>query len=927
MRRQFSFIQLAIIVISILAALLLGCETEVVDLEPPQAQDPFQVTMTLPYKDQPDVCLSSLLLIHFSEGISPISVSDKIHIVDEDGEMAGFVAEVQDTSIVIEPGDLWEPLTTYTVTIDPGIRSITGRVTQSSHIIDFTTGVRRPNSKQRLQVTRILPDPDDPCWDFMTFRVFFNEPVDRQSLNYGQSVRMTDLDTGTLVPGNLFGRSNQIVFDPDEDLTPDHTYRLTVTTHVRDYPKTAGEITADSGLEEDYIVDFKAVSTGTKTKLAMDKCPTVVEGLTFCDALPDNNLFPQSSFIKNVPGKSAKIFQNSMYTDSVLLGPTSIKVGSRLWNEFGEGKLSPDRIPFVVRKGQMLYGKGLKGAVGGVISSGVDTGMVRVHVLTDAIGELSGSEFVHGVSGLPATITLTMDAAVDTEDATSNAILGQPILGVTLVGQAKVSVNEQIPDYEELEIELVAFAEIELVGEYVPVTMALKMVPPPEVPEEEFDEDPPTVCAISPIDFKVSPENIEDDVIYRLAGDEIIITMSEPVDPNQIREKIYLLGPNGKVSGQYDIYPPKIAFRPATVLDPSTEYTVVVEKGLKDLSGNETQSRSEYKYTTLSRQSSTTEPPILAATVPGRYDGAFLASNFFAEMYFTQNMDPKSLVSGETFYLFDANNQLVSGTTMWQSSLIGQFLPNEKLIPGQEYRLVITDGITNVDGVALDTDVDRTPGGPDIIVPFIAVAPTKYIQSMFITYPYVDTNVDGFFEPGIGEKEVTTNYMEMDFPLIHELSYLMGYFPIRIESLVETAEGPRLPVIIEPSATLYATSVTMSLGGGAKDDLGLLELGRSSIEMLDPSSTDLIQGADNLIDVDADTTMNFELENTLLNNIVLHDTYFKIPSKLRFTQDGRMVVLIEGGTSITMDIPIIGLVEIPIWTKMCTSTMPSRRGF
>lgn len=902
-----------IIILALSVFSWVGCDEDLPGLDPRPDEDTFEMTLTAPHDGQFNVPLSSTIIMYYSHELYPISITGKVSVLDDMGEPELVNVDVQRNSIVINSQTVWKPRTNYQVIVEPGIVSTDDRETIERRVFNFETTIRRPQSDEDLSIHKVIPAPEDPCWDFQTFRVFFNEPVDRTTLEYGKSVIMTKKGSDEPVPGNLFGRGNQIVFDPHQDLEADTVYELTVTTALKDYN--------GSSLVQNHVIEFLAKSTGKHSELAMDKCPTVVEGQSFCDALPDDSLFPKSRFID--------YDVNSMYADSILLGSTIIKVGARLWNEFADTSVSPDRVPFVVRKGQRLHGKGLKGLIGGEITSGVDTGNFMVHVLADANGELLGSEYVYGKPGLPATIRLTMDATMTTENETSVAIMGQPILGVTLVGQATVMEVEDTDGYQAMVIELVGFTELELTGEIVPVTMSLQMVPPPTLPtEKETDTTPPEILSVSPVDMSISPENIDAQLVNRKAGDEIIVVFSEPYDPNTIRDNLTLTKAGGAaVAGTFDLYSPKAVFIPNDPMDPDTQYTITVGAGVTDLSGNKMAQQKQYSFLTMPAQTSTTSPPLLNATIPGRYDQATLPSNFFVELYFSQIIDESSLDYGTALTLYDnTDGQSIVPATVVHRSMFSQVVPDKELIPGHFYTLIITDDLQNLDGLGLDTDIDREPGGPLIKVSFTAGEYSHFVQTMLATYPYADANVNGYIDGD--EYELDTNYMLMDFPVLQEPAYLMGYFPINIQTLIHDANGdPRTPIVIEPTSLQFGTNVPMSLSNDKADEPGLLDMGRATIELVAPSNTDLFQADDGLVGVDADTQMIFTVENPIMNALVIHETTLNVPGKLRFSKDGRMVVLLEGETQVLMQVPIIGLVTIPIHTKMTTSTPPPWRGF
>lgn len=927
---------------TLIVLLGIGCHFEEFDpLEKRDTDGGFRITATIPHHGQFNVPHSSGIVIHFSKPINPTSVSGKLKIervsdaysevIEELVDAETYVLDYYEASIIINPNPLWQPRTIYRVTVENGIKSEEGAICTEDRLFIFETGVRRPKMAEALSVERIVPDLDDPdqaYWDFQTLRVYFNEPIDRTTLKYGESVTFTDKETGELVAGNVFGRGNIFAFDPHEDLTAGNTYTLTITTALKDHN---GE-----GIDEDFTTEFQVKSTGRRTILAMDNCPTVVEDSAFCEALPENDLFPKSKFIGNDI--------NSMLAESLLLGDTNILVGSRLWNEFGQGSLSPNRVPIVVRKGQKLFGKGLKGVVGGEggITSGIDTGLVTVTLLTDATGELLGSEYVHGVPGLPATIVLTMDAVMNAENPTASTIFSQPIMGATLVGQASVQPIDKFPGYETMIIELVGYSEIELIKEYVPVTMALKMVPPPELPHLDdptktpiVDVDPPEVSSVSPVEITAEDMDITHIFPTRSAADEIIVTFSEPIDPATVEENCYVIGPGGKVSGTTDIYNSKVAITPDEPLMPDTEYTVVILSGIKDIVGNPLgEDHYDYKFRTMAYQSSDTEPPRVNAIDPGDVEGAVFPCNFLLGLYFSHIMEESTFIYGDTYGLYDVTdgNKLVPATLMFYGTY-AFLVVDEFLIQNHSYRIVITDQLTNIDGVQLDTDVvpDHTPGGQEpgqdkIEVKFTASSYSAYSQAFFMMYPYADTNVNGLIDEN--EYELDGNYMDPDFPLISGRAFVMGYFPITIQPLIMDVNGdPRVPIFIEPASDIFGTNLSISLFSQDKQEWSLFDMGRIWIELLYPSTSDIFQDSDGLVGVDTVTTMDFVVENKIINNLLNNRTYMDIPSKLRFTKDGRMVVLIQGRSSVEMDIPIIGTLITEMDVKLGTSTPPTIRGF
>jgi Bacterial Ig-like domain len=916
MSAKYKLAHLANVALLVLVALLMvgpvACDNELVALEKDNPVEGLRVTMTVPHNGQFAVVLSSKIVIHFNEPIDVNSIGGLVSVMDDAGNPENIEIKVYNSSIIINPKDHWKQRTRYSIMVLPGIRSHLGREMSDSRTFSFETGMRLPKSAEILEVRRVVPGPSEPCWDFQTFRVFFNEPVARWNLKLGDSILFEDVQSGESIPGNIFARSNQLVFDPDNDLVAGRTYRMTLTDKITDFH--------GDGLAEPYTVSFTPKSTGERTILAMDKCPTANVGESFCDALPEDDLYPKSKFID--------FGKNSVFTSSVFLGDTNLMLGGRLWNEFGDSRLSPERIPFVVRKGQKLRGNALEYKVGGLIPSGIQTGKVSLTLLTDAVGEMIGSEYVHGVPGLPATIRLTMDTAMSFETPTANALLPQPTIGAVMVGQASVQKVEGQNDYEAMVIEVLGFSEINLGNEQIPVTVSLQMIPPPSVPERQYDTTPPEILSVAPVDIVVEPEDITGLVDTRTAESKIILYFSEPVDPDSIEGNFLLNGPEGLVKGRYDLWNPKAYFIPDEPLLPDAQYEITAKAGITDLNGNPMSETRYFHFTTMPYQSSAVEPPAVMASAPGRFEGNTLAKNFLPEFFFSQIIDKDSLVYGESYGLYDItyDKTLVGGTVLHYPMFM-DFIPDYELTEGHLYLWTINEAVTNLDGVALDTDNDALPGGPPIEIPFTATAYSNFSQTVSMTYPYADTNINGFFENN--EHETAVNYMIMDSSMIADPTWIMGYFPINVHEILRGEDGePRLPINVEPSSALFGTSLRVHLlGKDSKKDPGLLDMGRLRIELQAGSSSDIVTGTDGLLASDVYSLMKMNAANSLIDSLLVHDLTMKILATVRYTKDGRMLTIIEGESMAGMAIPILGVLDIPVYVNMLTCTVPTIRWF
>jgi hypothetical protein len=457
---------------------------------------------------------------------------------------------------------------------------------------------------------------------------------------------------------------------------------------------------------------------------------------------------------------------------------------------------------------------------------------------------------------------------------------------------------------------LAGFTEIILAGETTPVSFSMLQVPPTTMRAAPVDVDPPAIAAVSPVP----------DATRVMLDDEAIVMFGEPIDPDTVAGNFRVVGPAGEVPGVIDFYSPQIAFRPTTPWQPLSTYTIEVGAGIKDLSGNAIAAAQSFSFTTNSAHSSPVEPPLVAATVPGEIS---LPKNFVLSASFTQLIDPASLDYGVTYGLYELGGRLVSGTPLLSPRWL-QFVPDEELTEGQEYQWIFTGMVTNVDGVELDTDFDRVPGGLNFVVPFTAGPSVDAVQSLLYTYPIADTDGSGYLDGR--ETPTDTNLFAIDFELVTGPSYSVGYQPITISRMIHDDDGsPRLPIAVESAGRIFATST--GIGLPTKAEPGLLDMGRITVLMTGTGRADIVPAPDGLAGVDVNLGTNFSVENDLINGLLVHDLTMAIPSTLRFTADGRMIVFIEGQTTVQMDIPVIGLLDMPTTVDMTTVSIPTVRAY
>ena len=254
--------------VSLLVGVLSGCDGG-------GSGDPYQppaladgVVFTYPLSGQTDVPTGTRFYVGFSRNISQGAVAASCS-VDGSGTVSGNFCLVGpgNSLVAISPtvnGKVVEFETDQLLQGTPYALYVRGAVIgggdtnlpASAPLLTFTTSQNDPLSGAVPAVRAIngeqpvvyLPGGTQtgryPFMDFATVRVEFTEPLDEKTVQAGSSFQFLQVDGATETPvvGSLMVRRQHVSFDPDEDLVPGVTYRVRLTSAVRDLN---GEALAD----------------------------------------------------------------------------------------------------------------------------------------------------------------------------------------------------------------------------------------------------------------------------------------------------------------------------------------------------------------------------------------------------------------------------------------------------------------------------------------------------------------------------------------------------------------------------------------------------------------------------------------------------------------------------------------------------------
>jgi hypothetical protein len=858
------------------------------DYRPPsalyRAELPFTVVYTYPTHLAQEFPVTGSILVGFNHDLHPDTNAAVVRLqqVAPDGTLHTVPVEVFVTgaNLIVTPVKSLDPLRRYELTVSADIRDAEGAapaIPAAGFFLAFDTLAEHPLANRLLDVTSTDPAAgDDQIFDFHTFRVHFSEPLDRRTVINGQTFQFAGED-GNLVEGTIFVRATQLVFDPDEDLAPGQ-YTMTLTGGIKD---VNGE-----SLRQTQTYEFTVRTSEPRKNLTVENCPTLGKSSS-CEPFASEDRLP----LHPLTGEPT----NTMLVDSLLLGATKTFVSGQLAAEMGNPGNDPSAIPLVIRKGQRLYATSIDSRLGGQIPTGLATGNLTITVLADSIGFLQASEATTPVAAGKPAVALTLDASITTESIDASMLMAQNILGVRLYGTATVD-----PETDRLIMDI---------AETLPVTA---------------DTEPPMLRMTSPTPLA---ERVR-------LGSAIHVLFDEPVTPASAKQTIRLRTVGGD-DWPIDVLTngAKVLIAPREPLDPDTKYRIVIAAGLADINGNQTAEVIDRSFTTGAVEWSA-EPPIVGTTSPGMGASDALPhapGHVPVEIWFSQVMDPDSIVLGESFRVEDlSTGGDVAGTLIRFFERIA-FYPNEPFAAGHYYRVTLTDDITSYGGVKLSLLRDHNPGGPgdmhELWIDFLAIERNRWVPLRLQLDPVADVDGSGFVEDGVETvPDPAANFFAISNPLMPEPMYASGYMVGYAKGLDFTDDGqPFVDIELISGISMTATSTQIDLGGlfPGGDKAGFFDLfdpmGRILIDLLGPGDAPAVEGPHNTTEMQIAMRSYINVDNEYINYLLNHTLPLEATGELSFSPDGLMVVDITGDATmrLNLQIPFIGItIPLPLPTDV-----------
>ncbi|GGC70264.1 Ig-like domain-containing protein [Marinobacter halophilus] len=792
-----------------------------------------------PMAGQAAVATTTPIFLRFTQGIatSEDELASSLQLESEHGDIVALTdakMTAENRGVAVRPAQALLPGTRYTL-VNTDLRVGGDLVTLPNGGIEFTTAPATTGplldraEGTGFDLARVIPAGNDryPATDMSSLRIQFTEPVDEQTLRYGDTIALLD-GQDEAVAAQLYISGHRVTVDPDSDLDPNQTYTLHLSDDIRSMLAQAS-----LNLSDDTPLTFQPLDSRSP-KGERERMPQ-----TATTTLGDLSL-------------SGEGF-NSVGLRSILLGQDNItRAQGTVFAELGyipRFDANKQSVPLRIDQGTLMAGSNVDVNVAGALPAGFSSEAIEVRFLSDAEGFLMANPYTDDENA-PRMIELFIDMALNTGNTIANAALAQELLHVHLIGTA-------IVEQGSLSIEAVGIIEPDVMG----VDVASGLISfrlegyrnPDDAPAAGNFADTQAPFIKSWVPGEEAADTLR-------PGDPLIIYFSEPVLPGTVnQDTVKLFGGGNELAVERSLNGSILVIKPDQPLAHGTEYSLILEN-IKDTAGFSLGS------TTLNVNLAPTLPgtpedqsPLVLVTMPGfpctktginlsqghqgRCAGGKTtddllpipeyASHKPLVVRFSQNIRPETLAPGVNLSL----EVLTEG--LWEPVPAGEYdirrEPRSLIItpvagwqPGAQYRYTLNSNepILSASGLPLQTELltqgtrnrnNRTFGGEALVNHFVAVAAKSQTVSLPLrNLPTADANSDLAYQKGT-EQGVTG---DETLPNSAGLK-ANGVSPLNSTSVVKNANiGCAVGLDCASDQSIYLTAMLDTLVYGKSIDNG-----------------------------------------------------------------------------------------------------------
>ncbi|WP_417531510.1 Ig-like domain-containing protein [Marinobacter lipolyticus] len=818
---------------------LAGCggeEQSIQDID----NSPGELYFSYPAADQAAVPVTAPVFMRFTRALSldENELSPELLRLESDQGEVIALTDLTMTSgqqgIAARPQQPLKPGTRYTL-INKGLGTEMGEITLPGGGISFTTAPATQGplldrtEGNGFRVARFIPKGDDayPATDISVIRIQFTEPVDEQTLIYGDTISLLDASNEP-VPAEMYVQGHRVTVDPEGDLDPSQTYSISLTEGIR-------STIADAPLE------LPPEAPWTFTPLDSTSPKGVRERMAQTATTDTGKL-----------ALSGENF-NSVNLSSLLLGSNNTTTATgTVFAELGfipKFENAGQSVPLRIERGALMTGSDVVVNVAGALPAGFSSEAVEVRFLSDANGFLMKNPHTDNENA-PRLVELYIDMALNTGNTIANAALGQELLHVHLVGTALVEDGT-------LSIEAVGVIEPDVMGVDVAsglISFRLESYRnPDDAPAESSfaNSEAPTIKSWVPG---------EDNQDKFRPGDPVIVYLSEPVLPGSVtRESISLIKDGVEQPFTHSLNGSVLSVRPTSALEHGAHYSLLLN-GITDLAGHSLSApQLDFELAPTLDGTPSEQSPIALTTLPGfpcakssvdtasghqgRCSGGQASDDLLPitqhpgnqpiAVRFSQDIEPATIIAGDSLTIesFEDGGWTPVPTADYTLQTGPRHLLITPMVSWSEntlyrYTLNANTPIRSVANLPLQTEIltqgtrdqgNRTFGGQPLVNYFTAAKPlSNRVALPLRNLPAADANADLAYQSGLEAGSVSGESMPNAAGL-----RASGVSAINEETLVQGANiGCAYALDCEKDQYIYLSAMLDTIVAGDTDDNG-----------------------------------------------------------------------------------------------------------
>ncbi len=641
---------------------------------------PPQVIATIPFGDATGAALDTEISAVFSEIMNPLTITeDNFTLFDGNAPIEGEVSYTGVTATFTPENNL-DQNRLYTATIHTGVTDLTGNEMVENFVWAFTT--RSALDDIRPTVISTIPADEDIDIALNTkVSAVFSEAINPLTIN---DETFTLKDGTAVIEGSAFMTGNTVIFDPENDLTPETEYTTTITNTVTDL--------AGNAMEEDFVWKFT-------TGLYIDNLPPAIISTIPLDEATDVAVGTDISAEFSEAMNGLTINGLTFLVVDEMLAPVSGVINYDPLTK--TATFNPDNDLDLDTEYTVTITTGVENITG--------TAMEMDYIWTFTTDD---SPFI--ISTIPLNNAMNVSTGTDISTEFSEAMNGLTITDLTfMVKDSALAPVSGVINYDAL-TKTATFNpdnNLDLDTEYtVTITTGVENITGTPMEMDyiwTFTTDAaPNVVSTIPLNNAI---NVSTDT-------DISAEFSEAMNGVTITDLTFLVVDEmlAPVEGviNYDAITKIATFNPDSDLLFDTEYTVTITTGVTDLAGNAMGGDFVWTFTTASE----IVPPTIISTIP--LDNATnVALNTDISAEFSEAMNGLT-VTDLTFLVTDDEFAPVSGIITYDAiTKIATFNPDNDLLFDTEYTVTITTGATDLAGNAMGEDFIWTFTTASEIVP------------------------------------------------------------------------------------------------------------------------------------------------------------------------------------------------------------------